>query len=50
MYKKIYDEPAFAVTEFDFDDVIVMSGTGDDSDGFDNEMTGINWTGGGLGL
>ena len=49
MYKKMYKEPAFAVTEYKFD-VIVMSGTGNDSDGFDNEMTGINWTGGGLGL
>ena len=46
MYKKMYEEPAFAIKEDTFD-VIVMSGTGDD-DGNDNFMTGINWTGGGL--
>ena len=48
MYKKLYEQPFFAITDDKFD-VIVMSGTGYDSNDFDNEMTGINWTGGGLG-
>ena len=47
MYDKKYEHPFFAISYEKFN-VIVMSGTGDD-DGNDNVITGIDWTGGGLG-
>ena len=48
MYYKKYKQPFFEIVDVQ-SDVIVMSGTGFDSNNFDNEITEINWTGGGLG-
>lgn len=39
MYKKLYDSPTVTIEPFKYD-VIVMSGTGFDSDEWDNSTSG----------
>ena len=40
MYKKLYDSPIIAINSYILSDVIVMSGTGFDSDEWDNSTSG----------
>ena len=40
MYKKLYDSPRMTVEKCALSDIIVMSGTGYDSDEWDNSTSG----------